>query len=547
MSLGNIKYWVCVFVMGVCLMACSSNDEYVNDNNATREYYIKLSLSFSNSTRAAADHPYGGEDGDGRENGVNFENDINDICIFIYNDAGNVGLNALPTTTPIKAKYYFNDLKLWMVGGIYQTLPLPVSGYVPEDGDRLLVITNRGDVTANFSTLADFHAKESNCWDIENQWTNNIDATQCSNFVMTSSKNDATYGKIDFTSHDGRYANPYEAMVEVQRIMARVDFWYYDANKGTSSDPRLVFAAEDHTGTLKLSHIRIFNMPKTKSTMPLKMVSTGYDETSRNNATLLGTETVETSTYIPNNYVHTFLTCQKNNTNAVDATWLNTYYKDNLAATMAKDGSGNPTFLTDDYKIRGNVADSHVFPIADADFGNINNYILGYAPENTMPKDQQRHQYMTGLALKGTFIPTTVYKWEGGVKIEDTSYTEGHDIWHYVDKEDPDPTHSYYFSSEAAVHAYEASRPAVAHSIDYYKNAECYYYIWIRHAMFDSGHATGTYPMEYAIVRNNIYRIGVEKVTTIGSTDPDPDEDPKAYSKIYVRKWRFRQAEETVL
>lgn len=533
-----------MLVVSVCLVACSSDDESANDVIVAGDCYLRLDLSYGKPTRATTDHPHGGESGDGTEDGRNHENEINNICIFIYHDSEGNGVNDDPST-PIKAKYYFDDLDLTLVSSMtYRTKPLKLKLYQQVANDRIIVIANRGDVTSDFSTLADFHAKESNCWDIGDQWTDNVDATKCKDFVMTSSN--AIDGGIDIATHEGTYLDPFTASVDVERVMARIDFWYYNANAGTEADPRLTFTAEDGTGILKLSHLRIVNMPQTKSTMPLKMVSTGYDETSRTNATLLGNETVVTGTFIPNNYVHTWLTCQKNDANALDDTWLNTYYKDNLAASKAKDASG-PTFLrSDNYKVYGYTGNSHVFSTTEYDFGTVNNYIVGYAPENTMPKSQQKYQYMTGLAVKGTYEPTNVYKWESGAPVIDASYVKGHDLWHYVDIEDPDPLKSYFFSSEAAVNAYSDSRPSIAHSIVKYTNAECYYYIWIRHAIFDTTHPTGTYPMEYAIVRNNIYRIGVSKVISIGTPEPDPD-DEKAYSKIFVRKWRFRKAEEIVL
>ena len=87
-----------------------------------------------------------------------------------------------------------------------------------------------------------------------------------------------------------------------------------------------------------------------------------------------------------------------------------------------------------------------------------------------------------------------------------------------------------------------------AGSIKHYVNGECYYYVWIRHAMFGSGtgEGTGEFPMEYGIVRNNIYRIGVRKVEYIGTEVPDPGATPLT-STMTVREWRLLKHSEIVL
>lgn len=67
----------------------------------------------------------------------------------------------------------------------------------------------------------------------------------------------------------------------------------------------------------------------------------------------------------------------------------------------------------------------------------------------------------------------------------------------------------------------------------------CYYYYYNRHN--DNGKSNVIGPMEFATVRNNIYKLKVENVQTIGlpqDTPPDPwipDENPKVYFKVSVK------------
>lgn len=65
----------------------------------------------------------------------------------------------------------------------------------------------------------------------------------------------------------------------------------------------------------------------------------------------------------------------------------------------------------------------------------------------------------------------------------------------------------------------------------YYKGL-CYYVWWLRHSNDDSDVTNGL--MEYAVVRNNIYKVEVKTVASIGGDVPD-DTEIKAH--VYVKDW----------
>lgn len=59
----------------------------------------------------------------------------------------------------------------------------------------------------------------------------------------------------------------------------------------------------------------------------------------------------------------------------------------------------------------------------------------------------------------------------------------------------------------------------------------CYYYYWIRHNGFGTNSDQVMHPMEFGVVRNNIYKIAVTAVKGLGvpgnfEPDPDQDDDP---------------------
>ena len=65
----------------------------------------------------------------------------------------------------------------------------------------------------------------------------------------------------------------------------------------------------------------------------------------------------------------------------------------------------------------------------------------------------------------------------------------------------------------------------------YYKGL-CYYVWWLRHSNDNSDVTNGL--MEYAVVRNNIYKVEVRSVASIGGDVPD---DTEIMAHVYVKHW----------
>lgn len=70
----------------------------------------------------------------------------------------------------------------------------------------------------------------------------------------------------------------------------------------------------------------------------------------------------------------------------------------------------------------------------------------------------------------------------------------------------------------------------------------CDYFYWNRHN--DNGNPSGMGPMEFGVVRNNVYKLAVTSIKRLGhptdtSKDPDPvdPEDPDEESKLYMNVW----------
>lgn len=73
-----------------------------------------------------------------------------------------------------------------------------------------------------------------------------------------------------------------------------------------------------------------------------------------------------------------------------------------------------------------------------------------------------------------------------------------------------------------------------------YEDATCYYTWWVRHS--NDGDDTKNGIMEYAIVRNNIYKLTVKSIYSLGEDIPK-DEDDELVIEVRVNDWTLLDRE----
>ena len=185
-------------------------------------------------------------------------------------------------------------------------------------------------------------------------------------------------------------------------------------------------------------------------------------------------------------------------------------------------------------------------------------YVWQYAKENTIPSaDAQEKGITTGVVFKGEITGDAVTNASSGEMIfafENVLYgnwaavkaaTEGQDNPNTADvNEAPSATLvSAYNKVEAGLKALSENATDVDKA-KVYANAGftgyspedgkyyAYYYYWNRHN--DNGDNSKMGPMEFAVVRNNVYKLCVDKIAKLGhpyNPDPDnpvnPDPDPE--------------------
>lgn len=180
---------------------------------------------------------------------------------------------------------------------------------------------------------------------------------------------------------------------------------------------------------------------------------------------------------------------------------------------------------------------------------------LAYCLENTMLKDMQIKGYTTAIIFRAKAtvegITTTtgdLYKYQGGfyanlIKVAQSADAE----WDGTDNEEALKNLRHDIlnikagtaampEGQKTVTAYLATinNPATLNKtfgVDYFVGGYCYYEYQLRHANNDDNKTMGI--MEFAIVRNNVYKVTINSVAAMGSISsgtkgqPDPTDPAK--------------------
>lgn len=199
---------------------------------------VKVTVDGSGDTRAsrAAKGPKGGEVGDGRETGINHENDVNSLTVLLYKSDKD---DLSDDNATIDYVYTFTGLTSSSSSN-YTTGPREIDAAIVGKNYHVIVIANADDMTSRWCK----GKKISEVRDLQmlKVCTRDADITKFSNFIM-SSKEDA---KIDFTTNKGSETDPYQVEVDIERLAARIDIipnatydgtgkgYYYNVMDGTN-------------------------------------------------------------------------------------------------------------------------------------------------------------------------------------------------------------------------------------------------------------------------------------------------------------------------
>lgn len=535
---------------------------------------LRLKLSVAAGTRA---NPTPGHDGDGREHGSVNESTVRDLNIFFVNDAAGLASDHAKDLK-IKASIYTGSITQDLLSKPDRidntvTVDVPLESYQPQTGDHILVVANYGDAIelgsdATVSTIGDMLVSATLAGDPTGK------PYDCTDFVMATANATPGDGLVTVTGiADNGTANTFGCETFIERLAGRVDFWYRQSNVRDGVTDALVYnldgAVDDNGSKVYIEKIIPVNaVTPTGGTMStssdtdravyiLKHLSVGEDITR---TTLCTPETGAAPSDIPTNYVVEPRTGLKQSTpvesglEAWYGDWRATNIKTNYADLFSRHGI-RPVVRHGE-AVDANGGKPNVSTQAGYSFDRA--MTLFYCNENTQLTEAQTADYVTGLAFEATYVPATVYNAFDATETESeqltaATYTRGTTFWRVtLTKQDMKESEAVYFTDGTVADTYAdhiTARTGVPALVQEYVDGKCYYNLWLRHANTDvSGTDNAwntsdpheTFPMEYGIVRNNIYRVGIG-FTGPGTPQPELRAPRNIRYRIFVRKWFLRE------
>lgn len=479
---------------------------------ATANHYINLNVVVSSGKENATRAPLGGEDGDGRETGYKRENEVTGITLMLYKAENNANIEnstlAFVRYYPVKLVDRKSEGLLEEYEAIYTTGNQSLA-----DSELDLTKTYHAIVVANRNMEPAFKVGD----DVKNVCDDLVSAiytgtglgVNAENFVMSSVDNtEITFSNPEETTVNGKTTQVYSFDdIYIQRLAARVDFWTQSASYKTKGDD----ATEDYkTPGYEYSVVKNGGQPSSD-----KFVLTAVTPFNLYNGDeyLIKRLGDPTSTSAAINYFGEEPNDYRNQSNYVLDPILDPNTSEN------KSSAGVPSYMTyalDNiiYDPATNIQTMAMERFKEGDLtdalcktestGEADNFIVCYPKENTLLEDSPLYYYATGLRIEGDY------------------YEEGWEKWTATEteKENPYIQHLTYYGFLR--HQGENS------------GKEAIYQIWSEDELKEKKEK-GTlvtdlkseFPMNFGVVRNNIYRISIDRIT----------EKRDIQLRIVVKKW----------
>lgn len=544
-----MKRWSYLFMaMGIATAFSACSDEVdlsANNEESTEESTSQVFMQFSLELPAVSRSTtqIGGGSDAGVEIGKDYENQVSEVLVVITDATegdtydkfitGSTVTNLIPTGSNTTYVVPFNTNKLVDYAGD------PVNIYVycnPTSELKKGLESEDGiDVNATYTLPS---ATDETIWSI----TDGDNNTKNGHFLMTNADDDYVRTLPDNLDNYKVESNPFDLKtINVERAAARFDY------KSSDADETYTLMEKDGKAevTVTLTDMALVNL--SKEFYYLRRVSA--DGTSTN-AAIGGTET---------------------NTNYVvdtDYEWKGKYSEETTDKASHFFYVYNPNSATTDYawtSISSLTSEDNDESWNSGENANVDRKgykIWRYATENTIPAQvsNQKKGITTGVAFKGeiqgaTEDMQTLLNGTNTVYVFDNIlWGTWNDVKTAAEAKESDNTTLANPSLAAAYNKAmedpdasdtEIEKKAVAAGFTIFKpNAdkkyEVLYYYWNRHNDNDNNGSMG--PMEFAVVRNNVYKLSVTGVNKFGhptnpGDDPDPEnpEDPDEEDDVYFK------------
>lgn len=459
-------------MMAVLLTACTAVTD--GDTDVTEpevnKHFINLSIVVSNNNGAATrGTPAGGENGDGREAGFERENAITGITLILYQDATGINTTSDPVIDFV-AYYYVSRSGDPATAGTSYTEKTAEATY--QTGNQLVppnaidfTKTYHAIVVANTDLTSSIIAGTSSLNDLRNMTLNKIysgdetrTAASCGNFVMSSEQNQTLtfsgHGTQDATG-DYYYDLTTQPLV-IERMAARIDFW---AVNGTYNSDKAgyVYNVEGCDDKFVVTAIMPFNLTHKHATY-------GNEYLLKRLTTSLSTITPqwlinETTT----NYVLDPMTVNKS------AEPLLTNSRESVKGLTTHEAFAANSYyksITDMHSAVTSGSTSGYSTLTDLTMTG-EDVIVAYPMENTLLPQSKLYYYATGIAIEG-------YYYVNGLT-------------------DPNPQRYVYYGY-----------------LRHQGEGESYDILTTN----ETTEVSSATPMNFGIVRNNIYRVWIGSIDT---------------------------------
>ena len=585
----SFKHICCLILLGLAVAGCSSDDTATlaeGEGGGAEELtdsYVTLNFTMAFAGQGTrANNPTGGENGDGTEAGQETdetnENEITSAVAFLYQDADGVNGNASTEVTPV----YFGTVHEDVTSQTptYTTEPQRIT--LPNGDYHILVVANPGtDWWTNPTEKLNLGNVRNHLQLQKQAWTETDG--KFSNFLM-SSANDG--GKFTLASQPE--SAPLNINVDVERMAARIDYQAEGPIEGA-------FGCTDNSGKVEILGAAIVN-DYTAGSFLIKRVA---DDVTGSNTVYLGDE-VEGKNYV--------LDPKTNSTKLEVYYKYGTYYPviidtgdkwadPNVWDAFVKEGTPltvggetwnrigytmentTPTTATKEATNTGVVFKAQFTPTPGTVTGNY---------------DYDNHEtffsYRSVLYASMEDVMKVFYGEEVFNSFDEKvgACTTWDDVQAFIDENlnslDPSGYYKYlndkvaakgtfpenanglkwseYMSAECGYSSTTADNKTTVkldqnnkttrvalrpYGVSTYEDATCYYTWWVKHS--NDGDDTKTGPMEYAIVRNNIYKLTVTSVAGLGGDVPGgtPESGDDIVIRVNVKDWTLLKPEEIIM
>ena len=579
------------FCLALSLMAagCSMTDDVEcppdgGDTPGMSDAFIQLSFGMADAQGTRA-NPDGGETGDDLEAGQDAENKVSNAVAFLFD--ANVTVNG-EASTPVTPVFFPSVTGPTEAGGtgidaVWETAPVQTT---VENGDyNVIVVANPGDnlwwEQAGNQTLGAVrdHIQQEAWTETNGNYTN---------FLMSSADEPTEKLTINNNSEN----EPAKVTVNVERMAARVD--YLAENEYTCTDPAYNGATVEITGATIVNRL-------TAGSYLLKRVA---DDVNGTNPEYLGDETAAntvatnyvldpwTASKTQQNLTGTPFTVNEQNVAAAGLYDAETYIP--TRSDNPEDWAGyckaGVDATEDDYLRVGYALENTTDRLSTS--LNYNTGIVFKAQFHPVVGVDRYTDGQTFFTYNGEIYPTLTdmmgqlneiieFNSFGNLIIEDMlDWNQLKDS--FVSKIKNDPTGyrdyllkiaegkddefakitsqereqlkwTYYLNNVLGVVEDSQNGPEINQNgintrnvlftnsdekLRTYYNGQCYYIWWLRHSNDGDDEKNGV--MEYAVVRNNIYKVNVKSIYSLGGDIPD---NQQLDAQVYVNKWSMLDRE----